>query len=219
LELRLFKGFAIKDAHNWNNEINSMYPNDIRSETQVSSFSMNIWYFNHKDFKMAALKGKTGHYNRSVHTWYIKNTFNIFGVTNQKSPVIPSTLSESGKDQTEAYFYSATDFGIVPGYAYVNRIKNWQFAFMGGFGGVFQAKFYGGTGTTRGFLGLAPRYDVRLFGGYSASNYFIFLLTDFDNKSIRFGHLIYKQQFYNIKVVLGKRISTGKKKKATLSET
>ena len=214
VDLRYFKGYAVQDAYLWNDSLSMSSPNDIRSVTQVSSFSSNVWYFNHKDFKMSALKGKTGHYNEKVHTWYVKNTFNIFGVTNDKNPIIPSSISDASKAQTQASFYSALDIGAVPGYAYVDRINNWQFALMGGLGGVIQAKFFGGDVPTRGFLGLAPRYDIRLLGGYSVPNYFIFLLTDFDNKSIRFGDLIYRQYFYNIKIVAGKRFPPKQKNKA-----
>ncbi len=211
VDLRYFKGYAIENAYLWNDSLTSTSPNDIRSSTEVSSFSSNVWYFNHKDFKMAALKGKTGHYNQKVHTWYLKNTLNIFGVRNDNDPIIPNDLYDPKKPQTQAAFYSAADIGIIPGYAYVDRIKNWQFSLMGGLGGVIQSKFYGGPVTTRGFLGLAPRYDIRFLGGYSVPDYFIFLLTDFDNKSIRFGDLIYRQNFYSIKIVAGKRFPIRKK--------
>ena len=164
---------------------------------------------------MSALKGKTGHYNQRVHTWYLKNTFNVFGVTNDKNQIVPDFVSDPAKAQTQSAFYSAADIGTVPGYAYVDRIRNWQFAVMGGIGGVIQAKFYGGEVPTRGFLGLAPRYDIRLLGGYSVPNYFVFLLTDFDNKSIRFGDLVYRQHFYNVKIVAGKRFPAKSKKKKT----
>ncbi len=213
VDLRYFKGYAIQDAYLWNDTLDVTFPNDIRPTTQVSSFSMNVWYFNHKDFKMSALKGKTGHYNQRVHTWYLKNTFNVFGVTNDKNQIVPDFISDPTKAQTQAAFYSAADIGTVPGYAYVDRIRNWQFAIMGGLGGVIQAKFYGGAVPTRGFLGLAPRYDIRLLGGYSVPNYFVFLLTDFDNKSIRFGDLVYRQHFYNIKIVAGKRFPVKSKNK------
>lgn len=212
IDLRYFKGYVIENAYLWNDSLSTSHPNDIRSSTAVSSFSTNVWYFNHKDFKMSALKGKTGHYNQKVHTWYLKNTFNVFGVSNDKISIIPAELSDLKKPQTQGAYYSAADIGIIPGYAYVDRIKNWQFSLMGGLGGVVQAKFYGGTVSTRGFLGLAPRYDIRLLGGYSVPNYFVFLLTDFDNKSIRFGELVYRQNFYSIKIVAGKRFPVRTKK-------
>jgi hypothetical protein len=57
-------------------------------------------------------------------------------------------------------------------------------------------------------LGLAPRYDVRLIFGHSKPTYFIFLVTDFDNKSIRFSDLIVRQYFYSVKLVGGYRFPT-----------
>lgn len=213
-DIRYFKGYAIKDAFQWDDSLNATQPNDIQPSMQASSFSSNVWYFHHKDFKMSALKGKTGHYNSKVHTWYVKNTFNIFGVSNDKNTLIPESLVTTSKDKTEAGYLSALDIGVVPGYAYVDKIKNWQFAVMGGLGGVIQAKFYGGNVPARGFIGLAPRYDIRLLGGYTVPNYFVFLVTDFDNKSIRFGDLIYRQHFYAIKLVAGKRFPLHTNKKS-----
>lgn len=211
-DLRFFKGYAIKDAYTWNDTLTSASPNLLRPDAQSLSFSMNTWYFNNKNFKMSALRGKTGHYNSAVQTWYIKGTFNVFGSSNGSSELIPGGL-QSNKPQTSSISYSATDVGIVPGYAYVNRINNWQFSVIGGIGGVFQAKFYENNGLPRGFLGLAPRYDFRMMGGYSVPSWFIFLITDFDNKSIRFGELIYRQNYYSIKVVAGKRFPEKSRKK------
>ncbi len=214
VDLRSFRGYAIQNALQWNDSLTPSLPNEIRPSVESVSFSTNVWYFNHKDFKIAALKGKTGHYNKRVHTWYLKNTLNIFGIRDDEHTLIPAPLQNPIKPQTAASFYNALDLGVVPGYAYVERIGNWQLAIMGGFGGVVQSKFYGGSIPSRGFLGLAPRYDVRFFGGYSVPNYFIFLLTDFDNKSIRFSNLVYRQHFYSIKIVAGKRFQEKNKKRS-----
>lgn len=203
-DLRFFKGYAIEDAYTWNDTLSPVSPNLIRPETQSLSYSLNTWYFNNKNFKMSALRGKTGHYTSAVHTWYVKGTFNIFGSSNGSEELIPGVLQTS-KPQTLSSYYSAMDMGIVPGYAYVNRINNWQFSVIAGIGGVVQAKFYENNGNARGFLGLAPRYDFRMMGGYSVPSWFVFLITDFDNKSIRFGELVYRQNYYSVKVVAGKR--------------
>jgi hypothetical protein len=100
----------------------------------------------------------------------------------------------------------------------VNRFKNWQIAGWAGFGPVIQAKYYQQNGDFRGFLGLAPRYDVRLMGGYTTPKYFLFLVTDFDNKSIRFNQLIYRQSFYTIKLVGGYRFPKKEKRQREFSE-
>ena len=114
--------------------------------------------------------------------------------------------------------FSAFDVGFVPGYAYVNRFKNWQVAGWAGVGAVIQAKYYQVNGDFRGFLGLAPRYDVRLMGGYTTPTYFLFLVTDFDNKSIRFNQLIYRQSFYTVKLVGGYRFPKKEKKHSKFLE-
>ena len=38
-------------------------------------------------------------------------------------------------------------------------------------------------------------------GGYSKPEYFIFLVTDFDNKSVLFSDLVVRQYFYSIKLI------------------
>ena len=150
--------------------------------------------------------GKTGHFINEVKTWYVKNTFNIYGVSNGYESVIPSQMINLNSSKTASNVFSAFDFGLVPGYAYANRKNNWQVSGLLGLGAVIQNKYYNVNGMPRGYLGLAPRYDIKLVAGYSAPKYFVFLVTDFDNKSIRFNDLVFKQNFYSIKLVAGIRI-------------
>lgn len=79
---------------------------------------------------MSALKGKTAHYNKEVKTWYIKNSLSIFGVGNGTQSIVPSQLVDTLNSKTETNVISSVDFGFIPGYAYVNKIKNWQFSVM-----------------------------------------------------------------------------------------
>jgi len=217
-DIRNYKGYAIRNANAWNDTLDDLHPNDIRKNTNAVSLSTNVWYIHNKNFKMAALKGKTGCYEREVKTWYLKNTLNIFGVGNNNESIVPAELVDTFNTKTSANVISAFDIGVIPGYAYVNRIKNWQFSILGGIGAVVQGKFYAAGTTTRGFLGLAPRYDFKLIGGYTVPKYFIFLVTDFDNKSIRFSDFIYRQSFYSVKVVGGVRLETKKDKEKRLNK-
>jgi hypothetical protein len=212
VDFRNFKGYAIKDAYTWNDTLTKLKPNDIRSSTSTNSFSINVWYFHNKDFKMQALRGRNGHYEKSVHTWYLRNTFNVFGVGNQDQPVIPVQFKDSLNTKLSASSFGAVDIGVIPGYAYVNRVNNWQFSFLAGVGGVVQTKFYTVDGVSRSFTGLQPRYDIRFIGGYSEPRYFVFLVTDFDNKSIHFNSLIYNQTFYTLRLVGGIRLEPKEKK-------
>lgn len=206
IDLRNYQGYAIKNANAWNDTLNDLKPNDIRNKVNTVSFSANVWYFHDKNFKISALLGRNGHYERQVHTWYLKNTLNIFGVGNGKESIVPNELTDPNKTKTGAQTISSVDLGVIPGYAYVNKINNWQFSVLGGLGLVLQGKFYATDNITRGFLGLAPRYDIRLIGGYTVPKYFLFLVTDFDNKSIRFTDFVYRQYFYSIKIVGGIRL-------------
>ena len=153
---------------------------------------------------MSALRGIQAHYKEPVHTWYIKATMNVFGVDNNGSSILPIAILETDNDETQASTLSAFDFGVIPGYAYVNRVKNWQFSGWLGLGAVVQSKFYF-SDENRGFLGLAPRYDIRLLGGYSSKKFFTFVVIEFDNKSIRFSDLKYNLNSHSIKIVGGLR--------------
>lgn len=213
-DYRTFTGYAVKNAYQWNPALTSQLPNDIRPHTKSIGFSINSWYFYNKDFKIQAVFGKTGHFIKEVRSWYVKSTFNIYGVTNEKNSLIPIQLIDPSNSKTSSSYFSAVDFGVVPGYAYANRKKNWQITGILGLGAVIQNKHYtvGANGPDRGLIGLAPRYDIKIVGGYSVPNFFVFLVTDFDNKSIRFNDLIYKQSFFSIKLLGGIRINTKEKK-------
>lgn len=210
-DIRNYTGYAIRNAWHWNDTLNPMLPNDIRSGTNTLSVSLNGWYFHNRDFKMSVLKGKVGHYNKEVFTWYLKGTLNVQGVSNNES-LIPFQLTDSLNSKTRSTTLSAFDFGVIPGAAYVNRYKNWQYAAMIGFGPVVQSKFYVTNENTRGFLGLAPRYDIRFIAGYNVPKWFVMLVTHFDNKSIRINDLKYTNSSHNIRVVAGIRLDTKTKK-------
>ena len=210
-DLKTVRGYAIQNYLGIDSSHVGPFEHRTEENVGITNFSINGWYFHNQDFKMSALRGKQAHYNEAVHTWYIKSTFNIFGVDNdQKQSIIPDNLVNNSDSKTYASTFSAVDFGVIPGYAYVNRIKNWQLSGWLGVGGVIQSKFYSLSKAPRGFLGLAPRYDVRFIGGYTNDNYFVFLVSEFDNKSIRFDELKYRQYFYSIRLSAGIRFGKTK---------
>lgn len=213
VDFHSYDGYAIKNAYRWNDTLSKEMPHDIRSATNAGSFSINSWYFHSKDLKMQALRGKTGFYNKEVRTWYLKGTINIHGVSNDGGSLVPDMLVDSLNSKTGTTALRAFDFGVIPGYAYVNRYKNWQYSAMIGFGPVIQSKFYNVNGDGRGILGLAPRYDIRVIVGYNVPRWFLMFVTDFDNKSIRINDLRYRQSYYSLKLVAGIRLDTRKQKK------
>jgi hypothetical protein len=216
VDAKNYIGYSIKNAYKWNDTLNKLKPNDIRPNTNAISLSINTWYFANRHFNMPSIMGKTGHYERRLGTFYLKPTFVIHGISNSEKSVIPNDLIDSLVDKTSSDVFYSVDLGAVPGYAYVDRIKNWQFSAFFGLGLVAQAKFYNVNYYQRGFLGLAPRYDIRIGGGYTVPAYFVFLNLEFDNKSIKFGELKYRQSFYNVRLTAGFRIDT-RKTRAKLS--
>jgi len=209
-----YNGYAIKNAYRWNDSLNELKPHDIRSDIGAASFSINTWFFKNHHFKMQAFRGKTGAYKKDIHTFYLKGTFNVYGVgSNKNHSLIPIELQDSLQSKTRTVGITAVDIGIVPGMAYVKRWKSFQIGVMGGAGLVVQSKFYSLDSLSRGYLGLAPRFDIKIIAGYNQPRYFLMLVTDFDNKSIRFSNLVYRQTFYNIKLVGGIRLDRKKRDK------
>lgn len=213
VDLRSVVGYAIKNAYKWNDSLSPNHPHDIRSATKSFSFSINTWYFHNHHFKMQAVLGKTGHFLKPVHTWYLKGTFNIYGISNSSNSMVPNELIDKNNSKTGSSAFSAVEIGTIPGYAYATRKNNWQVSGLFGLGAVIQNKIYNVGGISRGFLGLAPRYDIKFVGGYSTPSYFLFLVTDFDNKSIRFNNFVYRQSYYTLKLVGGIRLNKEEKKK------
>lgn len=215
IDLKTYSGYAIVNANNWNDTLNDLKPNLIRPTTRATSFSVNAWYFKDDQFKMPAVMGKVGHYKKSLGTWYLKGTLNYFGILNgdKSIPLTPSELIDTTQTKSSAHRIEALDLGMVPGYAYVHKFDNWQISAFGGLGAVVQSKLYTSGETVRGVLGLAPRLDLRFIAGYSKPDYFFWIVTDFDLKSIRFREMRYIQTFYMLKAVAGIRLKEKEKKK------
>lgn len=206
VDFRNYSGYVLKDAYQWNDTLNVLDPNAKMLNTRSSSISINTWYFQSKDFKMNSVLGKKGDFNQSHGTWYLKGTLNLFGSANDAGSLLPQEIIDTSQTIFELKSVAALDIGVVPGYAYVHRWKNWQATGFGGIGGVVQSKFYASNGIDRGFLGLAPRIDLRFIIGYSKANYFFWLHTNFDVKSIRFSNLSYQQTYNTIRVIGGVRL-------------
>jgi hypothetical protein len=212
VDFRNYSGYVIKDAYKWNDTLNALNPNAKMPNTRSTSFSINTWYFRSKDFKMNSVLGKKGDYKRSHGTWYLKGTLNLFGSASGKGGLLPVELIDTNISINGVSTVTALDLGVVPGYAYVHRWGNWQASGFGGIGGVIQSKFFAAGGQGRGFLGLAPRIDLRLIVGYSKEKCFIWLHANFDVKSIRFRELTYQQTYNTIRLIAGIRLDKKKKK-------
>ena len=212
LDLRSYQGYTVKDAYKFNDSLSPDNPNAIMPFTRSASLSANVWYFRDKEFKMQAFQGKSAHFTGESKTWYFKGTMNFYGISNDFGTIVPTELTDS-IDRKNARGIGAIDLGFIPGYAYGNRINNWQFGVFAGLGGVIQSKYYTKDGISRSFLGLAPRLDFKLSGGYSRPNFFVLLSTDFDIKSLTIQEMSYNQTYYNVKIMSGFRLHTKNSRK------
>lgn len=201
IDLHNYRGFAIKNAWKWNDTLDPVNePNLIYNDLLTVSLSVNTWRFLNPNIKVNILRGKTGMYLKKEESVYIKTTVNYF-YADRFDGIVPDGLAFLANSKLYSRNIAALDFGFVPGYVYVDRIRNWQFSGMLGLGGVVQLKAYDG----RVFLGLSPRYDLRFMAGYNVEKWFLNLVSEFDNKSIRFNDLRYRQTYYTLKLVGGLR--------------
>ncbi len=205
VDLHRYQGFAIKNATTINDSIpvtaKGTYPN---SDLQSTSFSTNVYRFRNSTFKMKPTEGIVGRYLSSAGSYYMKYTFNIHGISSD-TQILPHQYMNQPYTILKAQNIAAIDFGIVPGLAYVTNKDGWQLGGLAGVGGVIQTKFYNAQGNSRGFLGLAPRIDLKLHAGYNVDNWFFMITSAFDNKSIRFDQLEYRQVYYYIRATYGYR--------------
>ena len=210
VDFHLYKGYTYKNAYQWNDTITELKRNLYDPELSTASFSLNTWHFFSDDFNMPSFRGKTGMYKRDIATWYVRYSINYYGIGNEMG-IIPTEIRDTMRSITEAKTVAAFDLGAIPGYAIVKRYKDLQFGLMAGLGGTIQSKVYITNEFTRGYLGLAPRVDFKITAGWNKPRWFAMLVTDFDNKGIRFRDLRYRQTYYTIKVVAGIRLDKKKK--------
>lgn len=212
VDLQGNNGYAFKNAYKWNDSLNKLKPNIIREDLSTFSFSLNTWHFFNDRFKMQPFRGSTGAYTKDIQSIYLKYTFNVYSIYSDEKSIIPVQLIDTNNTKTISSGVGAIDLGILPGFAYVKRLNDFQIGAMGGFGVVVQSKFYRYGENLRNFIGLAPRYDLKLIAGYNKPKYYVMLVTDFDNKSIRFNNLIFRQTYYSLRLVGGIRLGIDRDK-------
>ncbi|RFC54932.1 DUF4421 family protein [Brumimicrobium aurantiacum] len=208
-----FKGFGIKDALMISNQLpvteEGYY---LNSSLRSRAFGVNAYYFNNPDMRMKPAVGIIGRYTDLVHGAYLRLTTNIHSLSSSNG-IIPHQYLNTAASIHRANTISAFDFGAVPGYGFVNNIDGWQFGAFAGVGAVIQAKRYKFDNTSRGFLGLAPRVDLKLQFGYNVDQWFMMLTSTFDQKNIKYSSYKYNQTYYNFSVTYGYRFSGNKMKK------
>jgi hypothetical protein len=212
IDLQGNNGYAFKNAYKWNDSLNKLKPNIIREDLNTFSFSLNTWHFFNDRFKMQPFRGSTGAYTKDIQSIYLKYTFNVYSIYSDEKSIIPVQLIDSTNTKTISSTVGAVDLGILPGFAYIKRLNDFQIGAMGGFGVVVQSKFYRYGENLRNYIGLAPRYDLKLIAGYNKPKYFVMLITDFDNKSFRFNELIFRQTYYSMRLVGGIRLGVDRDK-------
>jgi hypothetical protein len=211
LEFRSLVGYSIQEAYKWDSTLSVENPNKILPNARAFNIGLNGYYFHNKQFKMPALIGRRAHYNGKIQSFYLRSSLNFFGIDNDNISFIPVPIQAEDNSLTSFSRLQSYEIGLMPGYVYVNRIKNWQFSGMLGVGAVIQAKYYSNTLFSKGSLSFDTRFNLHFAGGYSSKSFFVFLMTDFDNKSLDFNNFKYSHNFYGIKICGGYRFKNNKK--------
>nr|WP_299205633.1 DUF4421 family protein [uncultured Brumimicrobium sp.] len=203
-------GYGIKKANYISDSIPTTTSNYyLNDKIQSASFGVNAYHFFNHELNMKAALGIVGRYKEPVHGFYLRMTSNIHGVTASNS-LIPHEYFTSTPSIHTAKSISAFDVGGIPGYAYLNNINGWQFGAFAGIGAVVQTKVYNYADTQRGFLGMAPRVDLKLQAGYNVTDWFLMLTSSFDQKNIRFKEFRYNQLYYYLRLTYGYRFNINK---------
>ena len=215
IESHTMRGFALVNSENIDESLLSQNSKHLlKPHLNTFSFSVNTWKFFNEAYQVKPALGIVGRYKKRMFSPYLKTTLNLHGGNDNES-IMPYQFIDTITTLAKANGYSTLDFGLVPGYAFVDNKKGWQYGAWIGLGAVVQAKFWTLNNVARGFLGLAPRIDLRLKGGYNVDDYFVMLLAEFDNKRIRFNDLKYRQIYYQIGITGGYRFKVKKKEVKT----
>jgi hypothetical protein len=204
IDAKYIKGFAIKNAYYWDNSLNELNPNSLKPKSRLFYFETKAWYFGNEHFKLKFLNGMTGSYNQNVYSWFANAAFKINSLRDDLG-IVPTLLQNDSISKTESTKLSAGEFSFIPGFSSVLVRNNFQFSFICGIGGAIQLKQYKIDDKFRMFIGLVPRYEIGLNAGYSQTNYFIFLTSDFENISLNWKDFRYNQFYYALKIRLGYR--------------
>ena len=205
MDLHAYEGFSLQDAIRFNDSLSSNgTPNFIKPSLRSLSLGLCTYRFFNQEFNMKAGLGVVSRYHQNIHSFYLKFSSNLYGIADNEGLLPYSFLSDT-RSIIQSNNFAAFDFGVIPGFGYFKKIENWQVGGLLGVGAMIQTKFYTTDSMTRGFIGLAPRYDLRIIGGYNVENWFCMLDLQFDNKSIRFNDIGYQQNYYYIRLLMGYR--------------
>ncbi len=205
IDLRNYSGYVLRNAFLWDSTHSLSQPNDKNQDITVYNLSGKMWYLHNRDFRMDPFTGNRGVYNKQVMTWYLAGRVDFYGISNKTGTLIPAPLHDSTNTKVAASALSAVEFGVIPGFGYVNRIKKIQFGFMAAAGPRLQIKSYNVDGEKTGLASIVPRYDFKAIIGYNVPRFFAMVHLEMDNKSIHFKKFKYNQTFFYFKIQTGYR--------------
>lgn len=207
IDLRVYSGYVLRNAFLWDSTYSLADPNDKNQNINVYNIAAKMWYLHNRNFRMDPFTGNRGVYNKQVMTWYLAGRLDLYGIRNQSGPLVPITLRDTTNSKTDSWDLSAIEFGVIPGFGYVNRVKRFQFGFMAALGPRLQLKSYKIGEQNTSLAGIVARYDFKAIMGYNVPKFFAMVHIEVDNKSIHFSDLKYNQTFFYFKIQTGYRFN------------
>lgn len=202
-----YKGYGIKNAANISDTLprspSNFYLND---ELQSLLIGINAYHFFNHNLRMKAATGIRGRYTQPAHGFYLRLTTNLNVIT-APNGLIPYEYLDTDPSIHSAKTISSFDVGAIPGYAYINNIKGWQFGVFAGLGGLIQVKSFKYGDQNRSFLGFSPRIDLKVQAGYNVDNWFLMLTSSVDQQRMNFSNLTYNQVYYYVRLTYGYRFT------------
>lgn len=200
-------GYGIKNAGIISDTLpltsSNYYLND---DLQSISIGINAYHFFNHDLRMKAATGIVGRYTEPVHGLYLRLTTNLNAIT-APNGLIPYAYLNTDLSIHSATTISSFDFGVIPGYAYINNLDGWQFGVFAGLGALVQVKSFKYANQNRSFLGLSPRIDLKVQMGYNVEKWFLMVTSSVDQKRISFSNLTYNQAYYYVRLTYGYRFT------------
>lgn len=207
IDFHNYLGYTIPEALSFKDP-SEVYGNNTfyQNNTRHRSLTLSAYHLFDKSIHLPSIYGISTVANSDSYSYYVKYTAAQTAYLNGKDPILPLELQDINDSKQAARKFSSFDLGAMGGICAIRKFDNWQVSCMAGLGFVIQEKAYHTANLSRHFLGLSPRYDFKLIGGYSVDKWFVMLYTELDNKATRFNDFKIRSNFFSVQATAGIRI-------------
>jgi hypothetical protein len=178
----------------------------VLDDLNFKSYTFNSWFFTNKKFSHHALKGIKQSVKRNNGTFYLKNTNAITSIDNS-APVLPESVRDLVHSNSINFnTIKAYEIGLLGGVACAFKLKrHFQIGGMLGYGGVLIDRYLSTGKNSKNLIGISPRYDFHIYGGYNKKKMFIMNFLDLEQRNIPFSDFEINSNLISYRLVFGYR--------------